>query len=161
MTLAEETPSKAASIGAPGPALPRTNDSVFSESGITTEVLLAVRSELYNELRSYRDKEMQTFLFAFPVIGAGYTSIGSVAVKALLTALATVVTVYIVGNHDRMMRIKGRIVGIQHELGVGALLSGLAMGEWAMKPFYRHLGTMAYLVLIGAETVGLWIVSVT
>ena len=57
--------------------------------GMSTDqenVQLAILAEMYNELRAYRDKEFQTFLFAFPIIGAGFiSSLESCAVATVLT----------------------------------------------------------------------------
>jgi hypothetical protein len=76
-------------------------------------IQLAMLAEMYNELRAYRDKEFQTFLFAFPIIGAGFiSSLASFAAATMFSLFAAVVCFYIYNNHKRIMRIKSTIVSI-------------------------------------------------
>ncbi len=122
------------------------------------DVQLAILAEMYNELRAYRDKEFQTFLFTFPIIGAGFiSSIASCAVATVLTLFAAVVCFYIYNNHKRMMLIKTTIVSIQSILNVNEILGVLSPETWKEKPFYKHLGTVVYLLLIVVEVVVLWL----
>jgi hypothetical protein len=122
------------------------------------KVQLAILAEMYNELRAYRDKEFQTFLFAFPIIGTGFISIlASFAIASMLTLFAAVVCFYIYNNHRRMMRIKSTIVSIQTMLNVNELLGQLNPETWKDKPFYKHLGTVVYLLLIVVEVVVVWL----
>ena len=124
---------------------------------------LAFLSELYNELRSYRDKEFQTFLFTFPIIGAGIlTELRSWLIVIVLWLFGITVLFYVWNNHKRMMKIKRTIVKIQHKLGINELSSvkdNLNPEDWVVKPWYKHLGTMIYSVLIVAEMIALMLVQ--
>jgi hypothetical protein len=125
---------------------------------VQTDILLAILAEMYNELRAYRDKEFQTFLFAFPIIGSGFLSgLTSLSVEVMLSLFGGVVCFYIITNHYRMMRIKATIVSIQDKLEVNNALSALNPKGWKEKPFYKHPGTVVYLLLIVTEVMVLWL----
>jgi len=121
------------------------------------DVHLALLAEMYNELRSHRDKEFQTFLFAFPIIGTGFIEgVTSIPLMILLTLFCGVVCFYIVQNHKRAGRLKATIVSIQDALGANKMLGTLDPQTWAKKPLHKHLGTMVYLALIVIEVILLW-----
>lgn len=98
------------------------------------DVHLALLAEMYNELRSYRDKEFQTFLFAFPIIGSGFIEgVTSIPLMIVLTLFCGAVCFYIVQNHRRTRRLKTTIVSIQDALGANEMLGTLAPQTWAKK----------------------------
>jgi uncharacterized membrane protein YeaQ/YmgE (transglycosylase-associated protein family) len=123
-----------------------------------TDIYLALLAEMYNELRSYRDKEFQTFLFAVPIIGAGFVEkVTSIPLAFVLTLFCGVVCFYIVQNYRRTGRLM-TIVSIQGALGANKMLGTLNPQMWAKKPFHKRLGTMVYLFLIIIEVIILWLV---
>ena len=71
--------------------------------------------EMYSELRSYRHKEFQTFIFTFPIVGIGFLLIVQLNVprdllvlpRLLLCVFGAVAIFYIRMNHNRMNKIKG------------------------------------------------------
>ncbi len=123
------------------------------------DALLSILSEIYAELRSYRDKEFQTFLFAFPVIGTGFIAQTGrdLVLLSVLTAFAGVVVWYILRNDDRMQELKKTIVDLQTELKLSEHLWRLRPESWCAKPLAKRLGTVSYLVLLVAEVVTMWI----
>jgi hypothetical protein len=134
-----------------------------AEESPSESARLAVMAELYNEVRAYRDKEFTTFQFAFPIIGTGYVlDTPSNALKALLTTFAVATVFYLFGNLRRAQRIKGAIERVQDDLHVNAAFSDLVTTKersWSKKPWYKHLGTVVYLLLLCGETLGLWLVA--
>ena len=135
-----------------------TNGTPSPPSPERTNLLLSVRGELYNELRSYRDKEFQTFSFAFPIVGSAFVleKTPSPMVRLLLTGFAIVAILYIFLNHDRMNRLKRRIEEIQLELCLTDIHRGLSAGSWADKPLWKHVGTITYLLTLAFEAGCLW-----
>lgn len=115
-------------------------------------------SDLYNELRWYRSKEYQTFLFSVPVIGVGFSKdFSSVILTAALFAFAVLTLYYLWANIVRMDRLKLAIVTLQKMSGAHDLLiaSGIDPEKWANKPWYKHLGTFTYTIIILAEVLAL------
>jgi hypothetical protein len=84
---------------------------------------LAIRGECYNELRAYRERELHTFLFAFPLIGVAFLPTFEAALYfvVLVTGFFLVVANYILRNHRRMLSIKREIVAQQDALGLTPL----------------------------------------
>jgi len=128
------------------------------------DVYLATLAEMYNELRSYRDKEFQTFLFAFPIIGTGFlmkrsclSSVLCVLIPLWLTLFGGAVGYYIYRNFQRTKRIKKVIVSIQDTLEINNVLKLLNPQSWAEEPLGSRLGTVLYLHLIAAELICLWL----
>lgn len=114
-------------------------------------------AEMYGELRWYREKEYNTFLFAFAVIGVGFqTSFRSVYFCTILLVFGVTSIFYLWKNHARMMRIKAVMVKTQEHLGINKLPSvqeTLNPQSWSKKPWYKHLGTMTYSGLIIFEMI--------
>mgnify|MGYP001387020681 FL=1 len=123
------------------------------------EERLALLGQLYFELRSYRLKEFQTFIFAFPIIGSGFLKIATdiSSYKYLLTAFAIFSIFYIYKNHNRMMAIKAEIVNFQELLNLNDDFKHLSPQNWLTKNFERHLGTFLYSLMLAVETVFLWV----
>jgi len=94
----------------------------------TTRVRLKALEQLYSELRAYRTKEFQTFIFAFPIVGAGLLPNldDNITIKILLTVFCLIMINYLRSNHIRMMLIKQEIVNIQEMVG---LHEGV-LGDW-------------------------------
>lgn len=112
-----------------------------------------ILTQLYLEHRSYREKEFQTFLFAFPILGSGLVNIvTSKPLIIMLSLFGVVICNYLVRNINRLMRIRKTIVAIQQELKLNdTILQPLNPVGWSTKPFHKHLGTITYLVLILTE----------
>ena len=108
------------------------------------EARLEVLGQLYSELRAYRSKEFQTFIFAFPIIGAGLLPNleADVWLKVLLTTFGVILVAYLWRNHYRMMDIKEEIVHFQKITGVHDNFEHLDPDEWIEKKPERHLGTV-------------------
>jgi hypothetical protein len=112
-----------------------------------------ILTQLYLEHRSYREKEFQTFLFAFPILGSGLVNIvTSKPLIIMLSLFGLVICNYLIRNINRLMRIRKVIVGIQQELQLNdTILKPLNPADWSSRPFFRHLGTITYLALILTE----------
>lgn len=118
-----------------------------------------ILTQLYLEHRSYREKEFQTFLFAFPILGSGLVNIvTSKPLIIMLSLFGLVICNYLVRNINRLMRIRKVIVTIQQELQLNdTILKPLNPVDWSTRSFHRHLGTITYLALILMEIAVLWI----
>ena len=116
-------------------------------------------AELYSELRWYRSKEYQTFLFTFSIVGIGFNeSFRFAHLTTVLISLAMFMLVYIWKNHMRMSRLKKAICQLQIECEISelAMATGINCEKWANKPWYLHLGTMSYSSLLIGEAIALY-----
>jgi hypothetical protein len=120
---------------------------------------IALLGYLYNEMRSYREKEFQTFLFAFPILGTGllpqFASIRYI--DYLLVLFSSVIIFYIIKNQIRVTKIKKAIVNLQEELKLNDKIQPLNPLRWVEKGFFSHLGTISYLLILIIETVLIWL----
>jgi len=134
----------------------------------TPHVLTEVLKQLYEELRSYRDKEFRTFLFAFPIIAASLlyenTVIATlhfpkdtelflkgfviVIIKLIFLTFGYSMIKYIQNNHRRMMVIKKEIVHLQEDLGINQAFKYLNPEEWSQRSGEGHLGRDLYVNLL-------------
>ena len=128
------------------------------EFDLSVESVRELLNQLYRELRAYRTKEFQTFIFAFPIIGAGLLpELAKLeSLRILLTFFAIMNIFYIVKNHHRMALIKAEIVHLQEVLKLNDVLDHLKPKEWPGKPFVLHLGTGLYVLILTLEMAFLW-----
>ncbi len=131
--------------------------------GVHLSSLQTILSEFYNELRWYRDKEFQSFIFAVPVIGVGFIeSFDSYSILVVLSILSALVIFYLYGNHNRMLEIKKVIVSIQDDLETNHIISNnsaINPKKWPKKKIYQHLGTTFYIGFLIFESLGMWLVK--
>lgn len=118
-----------------------------------------VLSHLYEELRHYRSKEFQTFIFSFPIIASAllpaFSTVKSIII--LVTLFALVMIHYIIKNHTRMLKIKRVIEKLQNELDINKHFHELDPSKWAYKDsFWKHLGTATYVVVLAIELIIIW-----
>ncbi|MFH1019986.1 MAG: hypothetical protein V1782_05145 [Pseudomonadota bacterium] len=114
--------------------------------------------ELYREVRWYRGKEYQTFLFSFPVIGVGFnTEFNSKILCVTLVLFASLMLFYIWANQSRMAKIKNSIAILQTSIGIKLIANTISLDidGWAYKPWYKNLGTVTYTIILAMESLAL------
>jgi len=125
-----------------------------------SEKRFKVLAELYSELRSYRDKEFNTFIFTFPILGIGLIPKVEIPNLVVLISLTTIFGItmvrYLYKNHYRMLKIKQEIFNIQELEGLNVQLTVLKPKEWVNKSTENHLGTWTYIGILVLEIITTW-----
>lgn len=119
------------------------------------EEKLEILNQLYSELRAYRNKEFQTFIFTVPIVGAGFLPEfdGKRGVEIALILFSLCMLNYIWRNHMRMLLIKKEIVNFQKLVGVNDLFRHLAPEKWVTKSHWDHLGTVWFSIILVSEAI--------
>lgn len=132
----------------------------MSDTKPEVETVRLLLQEAYADVRSYRDKEFQTFAFGFVVLGAGFTDpfAGNITIKLLLSAFGGMMLAYLWKNLTRSISLRKAIAEHYARLGVtDEVAAPLKPSEWASKPRWKHLGTTLYLTILALETTALWV----